>query len=341
MASTLLSRRGMALAAVMSLFLLVTPGGAGAEIMNTVSFEDDFEAAIIDPFWDSISEEYGTVSLSADQAHSGTQSLRMQSESGGNRGMTVRHHLDEPSKGTISVRFYDSAPGRQTLYAFVEGWNTELPWGEPGYRFGVGIRDAWCCYYQIQDSNHQTSVPRTLGWHEFTIVYGADALQIFIDGVKVQDKPGEYAFDKVTMGMFGPSWRPNATYYWDDFSMGAYPPDLVEAAIDVKPGSDPNCVNSDGHGVIPVAILSTADFDATEVDPATVTLDGQPVQTVGKTGRLLARAEDITGDGLDDLVVQIQDVESTYNETSTLAVLVGTTFGGVPVQGTDSICLVP
>ena len=34
-------------------------------------------------------------------------------------------------------------------------------------------------------------------------------------------------------------------------------------AIDIKPGSDPNCFNNDGHGVIPVAILSSTDFDAT------------------------------------------------------------------------------
>ena len=32
--------------------------------------------------------------------------------------------------------------------------------------------------------------------------------------------------------------------------------------IDIKPGSDPNCFTSDGHGSIPIAILSSVDFDA-------------------------------------------------------------------------------
>ena len=50
----------------------------------------------------------------------------------------------------------------------------------------------------------------------------------------------------------------------------------IEAAItipielDIKPGSDPNSVNPESMGVIPVAILTTGIFDSTTVDPATV-----------------------------------------------------------------------
>ena len=40
----------------------------------------------------------------------------------------------------------------------------------------------------------------------------------------------------------------------------------IAVQIDIKPGSDPNCFNLNGNGVIPVAILGSADFDATEVD---------------------------------------------------------------------------
>ena len=42
------------------------------------------------------------------------------------------------------------------------------------------------------------------------------------------------------------------------------------AAIDIKPGSDPNCININGHGVIPVAILGSEDFDVSLVDPDTL-----------------------------------------------------------------------
>jgi hypothetical protein len=50
------------------------------------------------------------------------------------------------------------------------------------------------------------------------------------------------------------------------------PPQNV--AVDVKPTSCPNPLNVDNRGVLPVAILGTADFDVSEIDPATVTLEG-------------------------------------------------------------------
>jgi len=42
----------------------------------------------------------------------------------------------------------------------------------------------------------------------------------------------------------------------------------LEVTIDIMPGSDKNPVNPTSRGVIPVAILTTEDFDAASVDPA-------------------------------------------------------------------------
>jgi hypothetical protein len=123
----------------------------------------------------------------------------------------------------------------------------------------------------------------------------------------------------------------------DNFALEVKP---FPVAIDIKPGSDPNCFNSDGHGVIPVAILSSPDFDATQVDPATVSLDGQGVRVVGK-GSTQAHQEDVNGDGLVDLVVQIEDRDGTYQAGDTPATLTGVTFEGIHIEGTDSICIVP
>jgi len=39
--------------------------------------------------------------------------------------------------------------------------------------------------------------------------------------------------------------------------------------IDIKPGSDPNSINSKSIGLVPVAIFSSANFDATSVDVGT------------------------------------------------------------------------
>ena len=44
--------------------------------------------------------------------------------------------------------------------------------------------------------------------------------------------------------------------------------------IDIKPGSCPNPFNGKSKGSVPVAILGSADFDVTSVDPTTIELEG-------------------------------------------------------------------
>jgi hypothetical protein len=46
--------------------------------------------------------------------------------------------------------------------------------------------------------------------------------------------------------------------------------------VDIKPESCPNPLQVGAHGVLPVAILGTADFDVMEIDPETVLLAGLP-----------------------------------------------------------------
>jgi parallel beta-helix repeat protein len=116
---------------------------------------------------------------------------------------------------------------------------------------------------------------------------------------------------------------------------------FIKVSIDIKPGSYPNCFNNNGHGVIPVAILSSDTFDATQVDPITVKLDSQEVRIVGRKGNLQAHIEDVNNDGLDDLMLQIEDVDETYQEGDTIATLTGETFDDSSIFGTDSICIVP
>ena len=116
-------------------------------------------------------------------------------------------------------------------------------------------------------------------------------------------------------------------------------PVRIDVDIDIKPGSDPNCFSNDGKGVIPVAILGSADFDATTVDPATVELGGLGVKVAGKSGKLLAHTEDVNGDGLLDLVVQIRDVDGAFLLGDTSATLTGNLFDGTHIHADDSICI--
>lgn len=115
----------------------------------------------------------------------------------------------------------------------------------------------------------------------------------------------------------------------------------IQVEIDIKPGSDPNCFNNDGHGVIPVAILGSASFDVRDVDPASVQLEGVAVSARGKSNKLLAHYEDTNGDGFEDLIVQIEDADGAFASGSGTATLFGSLFDATPIEGSDEICIVP
>jgi hypothetical protein len=122
---------------------------------------------------------------------------------------------------------------------------------------------------------------------------------------------------------------------------GGPEPELITVQIDIKPGSDDNTINLGSNGVIPVAILSDSDFDATTVDPVSVSLAGSDVAMRGK-GKLLAHEEDVNGDGLPDLVVQVETENldpGTFQDGA--AILTGQTTDGTEFTGSDSITIVP
>jgi hypothetical protein len=114
----------------------------------------------------------------------------------------------------------------------------------------------------------------------------------------------------------------------------------IPIVIDVKPGSDPNCFNNDGHGVIPVAVLTTDAFDAASIDPFSVSLDGAQARVKGKSGNV-GSLEDVDSDGDLDLVIQIEDQDGVYQQADTVATLTGLTYDDILVVGSDNICIVP
>lgn len=118
-------------------------------------------------------------------------------------------------------------------------------------------------------------------------------------------------------------------------------PELTEVDIDIMPGSDTNSINLSSAGVIPVAILSSATFDATTVDPDTVSLAGASVKMVGKSDKLLASFEYVNGDGLLDLVCQVLTAEFMIEPGDTTVMLEAVTFSGISIVGVDSIRIVP
>ena len=111
-------------------------------------------------------------------------------------------------------------------------------------------------------------------------------------------------------------------------------------SIDINPGSDPNCFNINGHGVIPVAVLGDEDFDVNQIDVTTLSLAGLKVRVRSNKGPLCS-IEYSNDDAYPDLVCHFEDDPSSWNTANDIATLTGSLLDGTPFEGTDSICVVP
>jgi len=128
------------------------------------------------------------------------------------------------------------------------------------------------------------------------------------------------------------------TYYRDktpafDIKGSTAAPDPLEVHIDIKPGGDPNSINPRSRGVIPVAILTTEDFDATAVDP-TMVLFGE---TGTEASPFHYAFEDVDGDGDIDMILHFRTQETGLVCGTTEAILTGKTLDGQAIEGSDSI----
>jgi hypothetical protein len=107
----------------------------------------------------------------------------------------------------------------------------------------------------------------------------------------------------------------------------------ITVDIDIKPGSDPNSINLGSKGKVAVAVLGSASFDVSTIDPATVVFAGAaPSPVRGKT-------EDVNLDGYLDMVFHFRTQDLGLTGSSTDATLTGT-YGGGAFTGTDAVNIV-
>lgn len=140
--------------------------------------------------------------------------------------------------------------------------------------------------------------------------------------------------DFLGIGYYGPG----AGWIDDDVGHGNVVGYVVEyeripVAIDIKPGGVPNPIQLDATGKLPVAILSTAGFSATTVDPSTVRF--------GRTGIEAAPVSfsfsDVNGDKRKDLVCQFNIQDTAFLCGDTVGLLRARTTTGCPLGGSDSV----
>jgi len=124
--------------------------------------------------------------------------------------------------------------------------------------------------------------------------------------------------------------------------LAAPAPEVIpEVIIDIKPGDDQNNINLKSKGVVPVAVLTTDDFDAVTVDPTTAQFAGAaPVRW---------SLEDIDNDGDADMMFHFRTQDLNLDQSSTEATLTGQmtiwsaaqVSGGTIVSGTDKVRIIP
>lgn len=164
-----------------------------------------------------------------------------------------------------------------SYYVYDDSWHEALYFGDPN-------AITWNTQPTNYDPNCTDSIIPTEcpGWYSWDITRAVrDSYQN--DGILsvlirfVQDTYPDLISDPYNYGEAAgiafPSGLNTNCYLLIEYTMP------LEVAIDVKPESCPNPLNTKSKGVTPVAILGTADFDVTLIDLETVALAGvSPLQ---------------------------------------------------------------
>ena len=195
-----------------------------------------------------------------------------------------------------------------------------------------------------------------VAWDDYSNYDGSGSdVDIFY---KTRGNDGEWSMTEViSKGLSGDSWHPSITVgnngiihiAWDDETETRESGSDVDifykmnvttftVAIDIKPGSYPNSINPKSNGKVPVAILTTDDFDAGDVDPDTIVfLDATPVNWA---------MDDVDDDGDSDMILHFKTQELDFDllidegGEYPYAYLTGETNDGQPIKGKDTVRLV-
>lgn len=107
----------------------------------------------------------------------------------------------------------------------------------------------------------------------------------------------------------------------------------IEIMIDIKPGSWPNSINLRNMGVIPVAVFSTEEFDATLIDMRRTRFGPAGTKLVHESGHI----EDVNLDGIADLVLHFDISDSGIECGDESAGLLSVDVAGLSISGTDLV----
>jgi hypothetical protein len=110
---------------------------------------------------------------------------------------------------------------------------------------------------------------------------------------------------------------------------------IVRLIVDVKYGSNPNCIKNNAHGLLPVAFIGSPDVDVTTIDQSSVSYLGATVERCA--------IEDVNMDGIDDLSCKFRKDQMTGlpqpGDDCVFVPVSGTFLDGLKFEGLDHICV--
>jgi hypothetical protein len=113
-------------------------------------------------------------------------------------------------------------------------------------------------------------------------------------------------------------------------------PAVIRVSIDVKPGDKPTTLEPKREGMVPIAILSTKDFDAAQVDPDTVRAGA----TGSEASVFKSMMEDVDNDKDVDLLLLFRVPQLALSCNVKSVTVRGKTETGQDFEGTETVTMV-
>ncbi len=290
--------------------------------------------------------------------------------------------LDIRDNLTISLWFNCTAWTTRTGNVYINGLISKRDLHVPGqtdfdwsisYNNYLDDIQLWDSYVSSFHTLHVK--PSTNEWHHLVVTKIGTTAALYLDGVlKGTDATNALwnTGDSVRIGINAIDWPPDKGFFYgtiddvriydkaltsegvEQLYLQAFP---LTVAVDIKPTSCPNPLNLKSRGVLPVAILGSAEFDVNSVDIASIRLAGvAPIRSsvedvaapVNDTNE--CACTDAGPDGFADLALKFKTTEIVQNILTAIGepnkgdvislALEGLLLSDRPITGSDCVVLV-
>lgn len=236
------------------------------------------------------------------------------------------------------MRFNDNVVG--TVKTFVANGTSDLMYIGP-YTINV---EAESILIQLSPSNFSCYPPCYFNGLDVYDLNGFGSSQVSITNVELETNFSNFTGDRISFGDDYVSFNLNELicpiYDCEGVYINAYltfSNVITTVDIDIMPKTNTNCINLDGRGVIPVAILGSEVFDVEEVDKDSLIFAGLSPRLRGKNIPMCV-FKDVNHDGFNDLICQFEEDLNAWSPDNGYATLRGKLYDETIIQGTDEIC---